>query len=149
MSQIIWQDPGGASSLANGISIDPVTGAVTVVYRQDVNRILDLNQIRRNQEIDHKRRKSGQLYQVAEIPLVTVMLWKEKFGVDIHNADHWGAVRELLHDPEWKGLRVEETRFLERPKRSYVPRAQPGLHPLGKRAPTILNAAGGLLSGTG
>ncbi len=149
MAKILWQDPGSSTSLANGLSVDPVTGDVTVVYRQDVNRILELNQIRRNEAVNLKRRRSGEMYQVAEIPLVTVMMWKDELGVDIHNADHWQSVRELLHDPEWRGVRVEETRFLDRPKRSYVPLAQPRLHPLGKRSPQILNATGGLLTRAG
>lgn len=102
-----------------GWDTDRVSGDVTIKYKQDIRQILSSNQFRRRSEDNSRRRRSGQFHQVAEIPLIIVMKWKNELGVDINNPDHWPDVVKLLHDPEWRdATRVADTNFMKRPSRS-------------------------------
>ena len=51
------------------------------------------------------------LREVAEIPMVVALKWKEERGIDVFNRDHWPAVKKLLRDPEWRHLRTSPGRI--------------------------------------
>jgi hypothetical protein len=72
---------------------------------QDCTPILDANKADFNSGLTGKTRL-GWGRKVAEIPLVVVEMWKNKYGVDAFNKDHAQAVRKLLNSNEWAYLRT-------------------------------------------
>lgn len=91
--------------MAAFVDYDPMTGVQTwadgdewnrlqVHYRQDVEPLLDLAGIERN-ERHHDNLKGLSLY--ARIPLVVIMELRTKYGVDIFKRDHLKRAFDLIN----------------------------------------------------
>ena len=98
------------------LDIDPDTGIIryhsydedtdteyTRTY-QDVQAIIDNNKALANEEFD----KSANFWPAAEIPWNIIFQWRDEFGIDAMNPDHWPEVKKLLNDPDWRYLRPSE-----------------------------------------
>jgi hypothetical protein len=48
--------------------------------------------------------------RVASIPPIIQLRWKELYGIEAWNRDHWPGVRRLLNDPDWRWLRTSPGR---------------------------------------
>ncbi|MCX8500743.1 MAG: hypothetical protein ORO03_03475 [Alphaproteobacteria bacterium] len=48
--------------------------------------------------------------RIATIPTVVQLQWKQRYGVEVWNRDHWPAVKRLLNDPDWRWLRTSTGR---------------------------------------
>lgn len=113
MAGILWENDG--SGVDVGYHYDQATGAFTVCHSQDVSHIAANNTRRRLTEDNSARRRSGDLYQIAEIGNGTLMEWKVKYGVDVNNEDHWPAVMRLIHSREYREqVMVTEGNFVRR-----------------------------------
>lgn len=44
--------------------------------------------------------------KVASIPMGVVLEWKQRYGIDVFDRNHWPAVKRLLNDPEWRHIRT-------------------------------------------
>lgn len=49
---------------------------------------------------------SRELRHVATIPAIIQLRWRELYGVEVWNRNHWPAVKRLLNDPDWRWLRT-------------------------------------------
>lgn len=88
---------------------DNVDG-VLVERVQDVEPFLDAN------KADYNSGRSGYtpsraMKHVASIPPIVAELWMNRYGVDVFNKDHAGAVRRLLNSNEWRYLRTSPGRL--------------------------------------
>lgn len=134
MSGIRWEpDPGQGMNL--GFSTDAVTGDVTAVYQQPMDRIFAENKFRQRNEDNSARRRSGDLYEIANIPVWIVQYWKTVLGVDIHNPDDFPRILQLIQSQDWAPsvMVVDDgMNFSCKPKREYFtgPRDS-SAHPLG------------------
>ena len=79
-------------------------GKAVVETVQDVAPILERN--RALATGGDRYSASRELRRVASIPLVVVQLWRDRYGIDLLDPDHWPAVKRLLGDPEWRHLRT-------------------------------------------
>lgn len=61
--------------------------------------------------LSRKQNREGLGEKVASIPLSVVLLWKERYGVDLFDRNHQPAVTRLLNDPEWRHLRTAPGRL--------------------------------------
>ena len=71
---------------------------------QDVEPILDANKALYTANDGYS--PSRELRRAASIPNIVILQWREKYGVDIHNSDHWQAVKRLLNSSEYAYLRT-------------------------------------------
>lgn len=85
------------------LHFDNSTGNFAIERVQDVDPVLDSNKERANHESGYS--PSRELREIAEIPMIVVLKWLTDYGVDVHNRDHWPAVKRLLRDPDWIHLR--------------------------------------------
>lgn len=87
------------------------TGEQQIHYEQDVEPLLDLAQIERNQGLADKAGKRGkwgeELYLYARIPPVKILEMKYKYGVDIFKKDHLKKAFELINR-EYPKLKTTE-----------------------------------------
>lgn len=132
MRGIRWE-PYDGGGLNLGFHVDEVDGTVTAVYDQPMERIIRENQFRRRHEDNSVRRRSGKLYEIANIPYKIAMYWKTHLGVDIMDQGDFPKVLQLIQSPEWaEAVMVCQGSFAQRPKRQFFtgPRDQVS-HPLG------------------
>lgn len=133
--RIQWQAGIPSSGLDVGTYTDPASNAVTLIYSQDIRQLMKNNHFRRMHEDNSIRRRSGKFYQVAEIPLVTVMEWKTDHKADILKDEDWQKCVELMHASEYRHVRVDNTHFMKRSKRTLFTGAKTNRtsHPLAAR----------------
>lgn len=91
------------------LHFDRATGKIAIERVQDVDPVLDSNKERANHESGYSA--SRELREIAEIPMIVVLKWLTDYGVDVHNRDHWPAVKRLLRDPDWMHLRSSPGRI--------------------------------------
>ncbi len=91
------------------LHFDSATGAFAIERVQDVEPVLEANKAAANAGDGYS--PSRELREVAEIPMVVALKWKEERGIDVFNRDHWPAVKKLLRDPEWRYLRTSPGRI--------------------------------------
>jgi hypothetical protein len=83
---------------------DEATGEIAIERVQDVTSVIEGN--KRAQTAGDGFSPSRDLREIAEIPLGVVELWRQLYGIDVMNRDHWPGVKCLLADPEWRWLRT-------------------------------------------
>lgn len=83
-------------------SYDEATDTSTERTFQDVEPILEQNKALFKEEFD----KSSNIWPAADIPYNIIYKWKEEFGIDALNPDHWPEVKKLLNSSEWAYLRT-------------------------------------------
>ena len=91
------------------LHFDAASGAFAIERVQDVEPVLEANKAAANASDGYS--PSREMREVAEIPMVVALKWKEERGIDIFNRDHWPAVKQLLSDPEWRHLRTSSGRI--------------------------------------
>lgn len=77
---------------------------------QDVEPILERNKAMQN-DGSGGWSPTRDFRRAASIPDVVILQWKKQYGVDIHNPDHWPAVKKLLNSSEWQWLRTAPGRL--------------------------------------
>ncbi len=100
MPKIRWDAPDEDGRM-HGYHVDHANGQITMVQVQDPRAIIRRNKLRRANDNTDARRRSGQLYEIADIPNSIVLEWKAKYGVDMMNKDHFRQVLELIHSREY------------------------------------------------
>lgn len=100
------------------VDIDPLRGVETwadgdeanrlqVHYRQDVEPVIDLNRIERQDGLSDRNWRRTGLALYARIPPVTILELKHKYGVDIFNRNHLKRAMELI-DREYPYLKTTD-----------------------------------------
>jgi hypothetical protein len=100
MERLLDYDPSNGLKTWFSTSDDEDTWHVR--YEQDTSPILDTN---KSQQADGFDRRAD-MWHAARIPIVVMMDWKHKHGVEAWNPHHKDGVRRLLNDPEYRYLRV-------------------------------------------
>ena len=54
---------------------------------------------------------SRELRHVATIPAIIQLRWRELYGIEVWNRNHWPGVKRLLNDPDWRWLRSSDGRL--------------------------------------
>lgn len=98
MKRLLDFDP--LSGLMTFHDYDEATDTTSLTYEQDAQPILDAAAHDRN----HADHKLGEMAHVASIPASVQLKWYVELGVDMHNPDHKGRVRQLL-DTDYKHLK--------------------------------------------
>ncbi len=80
---------------------------LTIERVQDCTPILDLNKASQNE----RRGRSGDLRQVASIPLVVAEKWMNEEGINIFDPNHAEAVRRKLNSSDYLWLRTDNSRL--------------------------------------
>ena len=85
---------------------DYATDRTTIGMEQDVSVILDVNKARQNETEYSKSGIKNEWWHMCTIPTIVMERWKNEKGIDVLNKDHWGAVKKLLNDPDYKWLKA-------------------------------------------
>lgn len=97
-------------------------GIATVAHRQDLtvshahNRALFAEQ---------DRPKGKEWHLIARIEPGMAYLWKQQYGVDVMDEDHWPFVMKLLHDSQYEHVRTSPGEYRKEIKPEYVPASTP------------------------
>lgn len=86
---------------------DQPDGGFQLHYEQNVEAILDLNKQKQRAGRAYYA-QDDEMWRVASIPIVVQMEWLTRFGVDVHEPDHWPRVKKLLNDSDWRYLKTAE-----------------------------------------
>src|SRR5262245_32377197 len=89
---------------------DDLTDRTIIETVQDVAPILERNRALQNAD-DQGWSGSRDLRRAATIPDIIILKWRNEYGIDVFNRDHWPAVKRLLNDPEWRYLRTAPGRL--------------------------------------
>ena len=98
MKRLLDFDP--LSGMKTFHDYDDATDTTIVSYEGDSQGVLD----QCKEDANHADRKLGDMAHVARVPPEIQMEWITKYGVDMFNKDHRGAVNRLL-DGEYKYLK--------------------------------------------
>lgn len=98
--KIRWDEADG-SGVNVGFHLDEASNRITVLHSQPIDAIVKQNHWRRQNEDNTRLRKSGALYEVADVPNIIAMEWMKLYGVNIMDKDHMPAVLALIDSPEW------------------------------------------------
>jgi hypothetical protein len=93
------------SGIAEYHHYDTGSDGTVIETVQDVAPILEHNKALQNQD-DRGWSPSRDLRRAATIPDIIVLKWRNEYGIDVFNRNHWPAVKRLLNDPEWRYLRT-------------------------------------------
>lgn len=97
-------------------------GVLTVAHHQDLtvshahNRALFAEQ---------GRPKGKEWHLIARIDPGIAYLWKQQYGVDVMNEDHFPYVMKLLHDSDYQNLRTSPGEYRKEIKPEYLPASTP------------------------
>ncbi len=143
--QIRWDENDG-SGVDVGYHVDHATDQLTVVHSQPVDKIIRENQFRRRTEDNSARRRSGLLYEIANIPDIIVLQWKAKYGVDVMNKAHMPWVLRLIASREYNAaVAVTDGNFMQAPERTtFIGARDRASHPLASNR-AKMSGAGGLI----
>lgn len=88
-------------------------GRVVIESVQDVEPELDANKRAMTGDAPRTRLfyNDPQMRWVGHVPDVVQLLWRNRYGVEFWNREHWPAVRRLLNDPDWRYLRTAPGRI--------------------------------------
>ncbi len=142
---IRWDENDG-SGVDTGFDVDHASGLITVVNSQPVAKIIKQNQFRRSTEDNSERRRSGLLYEIANIPNIMAMRWKVLYGVDIMNKSHMPWVLRLIASREYNSaVAVTDGNFTQSPERThFIGSRDRASHPLASNRAKA-SGAGGLI----
>ncbi len=101
--RLIWRDP--ATGVAEYHHYEPLSDRTVIETVQDVAPILERNKALQNAD-DRGWSPSGELRRAATIPDVVILKWRNDYGIDVFDRNHWPAVKRLLNDPAWRHLRT-------------------------------------------
>lgn len=75
-------------------------------HHQDTTPIIEQNK-RNLLEIDvHRKQAKEEWAKYACVPNIVVMEWKQKYGVDFFNRDHWPKVMSLINSRDYADLKT-------------------------------------------
>lgn len=80
---------------------DDTTEQTIIRYEQDAEPVLDANK----HDLNHADKKMGDMVHVARVPIGIQLEWLTKYGVQMWNKDHRGAVHRLLDSSEYRYLK--------------------------------------------
>jgi hypothetical protein len=94
--------------LASFVDYDPLRGVETwadgdesnrlqVHYRQDVEPLLDVTRAERNEGASDRRWRKTGMALYARIPPVTILEFKNKYGLDVFNKNHMPRIMTLIN----------------------------------------------------
>ncbi len=72
----------------------------------DLQRNVDENKRRQNENRNSFKVDGEKFELVASIPLFVAEMWRKQYGVDVFNKDHEKAVERLLNNPDLKYLKT-------------------------------------------
>ena len=101
MAKFVEFDDRGVETLE-----DMYDGHLQIHYRQDVEPILELNKIERNNGLTDYGIKQD-LWHYARIPPVVILEMRFKYGVDIFKRDHLKKALQLINT-EYPHLKTTE-----------------------------------------
>ena len=99
------------------LDINPLTGemlsfrynhdndTVTLGHHQDTEALLERNKEAMLDPDKHRRQAKEEWAHYATIPNIVVLEWRQKYGVDFFDKNHWSACMKLLNDPEYRYLK--------------------------------------------
>jgi len=93
------------TGLAEYHHYDVATDRTIIETVQDVAPILESNKTLQKHD-DQGWSPSRDLRRAATIPDIIVLKWRNEYGIDVFDRNHWPAVKRLLNDPEWRYLRT-------------------------------------------
>lgn len=99
------------------LDTDPLTGATEIFHHDELTQqsmvetvfdsesVVEANKLLFNQG-DTGYSASREMKRAASIPMGVVLLWKQRYGVDVFDRNHTKKVRQLLNSSEWRYLRT-------------------------------------------
>lgn len=87
--------------------LDPTDGRFVYGHRADVEPNIEANKALAKDGTGGWS-PTREFKRVASIPVTVALMWKERFGIDAWDQDHWPAVLRLLDDPDWRFLRTDK-----------------------------------------
>ncbi len=85
---------------------DHVSDTTYVGSEQDISSLLDVNKTLQNDTDYSKQGIKSEWWHMAKIPNIVIEKWKNEYGIDVLNKDHWPRVKKLLNDPEYRWLKT-------------------------------------------
>lgn len=103
MAHILDHNP--ISGMTITFEFDHANDQFTIGHHQDTTNVLEENKYQLLDLEAHRAQAKSGWAHYAKIPEIVVMEWKQKYGVDFYNPNHWKKCMALLNDPEYAYLK--------------------------------------------
>ena len=80
-------------------------GSLTIGHHQDPTNVIENNKWALLDIETHRKQAKKDWIHYAKIDEIVILEWKQKYGVDFYNPNHWKRVMQLLNDPDYKYLK--------------------------------------------
>lgn len=101
--QFVDYDP--ISGITTTFSYDHANDQFTVGYSQDTTAIQESNKLAQLDMDAHKAQSKNNWNLYARVPNIVIMEWRQKYGVDFFNKDHWPDVMKLINSPDYRDVK--------------------------------------------
>lgn len=118
MSKTWWDDEG---SVRTGFHLDGDELTIAHLDHQEViDGVLKANREDYAMGSTYQSAPKGDFHLIARITPGVAQIWKTQYGVDIHNPDHFDAIMDLIHHPDFQGMRVSPGEYRKRAQRQFL-----------------------------
>ncbi len=115
---LIWDVANIEGGIKTGIDYDPIEDSLTVVHKQDVQPIIDLNKILYNDGTGGYG-ETREWRRAATIPNIILEKWLKEEGIRYWDSEDTPKLMAKLDDPEWRYLRTAPGHLGRRPYREF------------------------------
>ncbi len=146
MPKIRW-DVDHSTDTHTGYHVDHANGKLTRVTVQDPSALIKKNKFRRAHDNTAQRRRTGQMFEIADVPNAIYLLWKEKHGCDMLNKDDFRKMMSLIHSQDYApSVKVTDGNYMQGGTRQHFVGARDrASHPLASNRAQSQGATGGLV----
>jgi hypothetical protein len=74
-------------------------------HHQDCTAIIDDNKKALLDVDSHRKQSQNDWAHYAKVPNIVIMEWRQKYGVDFFNRDHWPRVMALVNSRDYQYLK--------------------------------------------
>src|SRR6478609_1090617 len=93
------------SGITTTFTYDHTCDQFTIAHSQDTTAIQESNRLAQLDIDAHRAQAKNDWSLYAKVPNIVIMEWRQKFGVDFFNPDHWPQAMKLINSPDYRDVK--------------------------------------------
>jgi hypothetical protein len=93
------------SGIETRFTYDHTSDQFTISHHQDTTAIQESNRLAQLDVESHRKQAKNDWSLYARVPNIVILEWRQKYGVDFYNQDHWPQVMRLINSPDYRDVK--------------------------------------------